>query len=488
MFGPYEITYDGRTYYGNVALKEYHIVEREGEYALFRVWDMAAVPISRLLTEAIARMIPTPGMLIPDGFMQALREVGVVAEGEETEAVHPAVEGRASEAPAGPRVVNMALFVTQTCNMRCVYCYGKGGEYGERGVMTRETAFEAVDWLMENSMDAKTVYVGFFGGEPLMNFPLIQQVVAYAKEQAAKQGKEVKFNMTTNGSLLTQEIISFMNQEKINSLISFDGPPEIQDRQRPFRNGKGSYNRVFANVQKLRALMPNLSARATLCGDSDPFVIRRGLEAAGFVNCYVTPASPVILGQTENPGVPDRAAKTEERAAEKMMAYERAETAHFFDAVKNRNLDPASPPEGLHLLAALAEGTRRHAACGIGRGLHAVAVNGDVYPCHRFVGLTDVRLGHIRDHRVNGLNDYHRAVVENLPVCRTCWARYLCGGGCFYDNMAHTGDMHRPNPSHCVRTKAMAEDLIHGWCRLTEDDKAYLREQSKDLDPALRRP
>jgi uncharacterized protein len=486
MFGPYEITCDGRTCYGNVALKEHHIVEREGEYALFRVRDMAALPISRALTGAIARMMPTPGTLIPDGFMQALREVGLVAEGEETEAVPPAGEGAASRPPPGPRVVNMALFVTQTCNMRCVYCYGNGGEYGERGVMTRETAFEAVDWLMESSMDAKTVHVGFFGGEPLMDFPLIRQVVAYAKEQAARRGKEVDFNMTTNGSLLTEEIISFMDEEKIDPLISFDGPPGIQDRQRPFRNGKGSYNRVVANVQRLRAVMPNLSARATLCGDSDPFVIRRAMEAAGFVNCHVTPASPVILGQTGNGAVPARAARTGERTAEKMMAYERAATARLFAAVKNRSLDPASPPEGLHLLAALAEGKRRHAACGIGRGLQAVAVNGDVYPCQRFVGLTDVRLGHVRDYRVNGLNDYHRAVVENLPVCRTCWARYLCGGGCFYDNMAHTGDMHRPNPSHCVGMKAMAVDLIHGWCGLTEDDKAYVREQSKDLDPDLR--
>jgi uncharacterized protein len=241
-------------------------------------------------------------------------------------------------------------------------------------------------------------------------------------------------------------------------------------------------------VQKLRAVMPSLSARATLCGDSDPFVIRRAMEAAGFANCYVTPASPVILTETGSGRTSGKRpeAQIRQRAAEKLLAYERAEAARLFEAVKNRSLDPASPREGRHLLAALAEGKRRHAACGVGRGLQAVAANGDVYPCQRFVGLTDVRLGHVRDYRVNGLNDYHRAVVENLPVCRTCWARYLCGGGCFYDNMAHTGDMHRPDPSRCVGMKAMAEDLIHGWCGLTEDDKAYVREHSKDLDPDLR--
>ena len=126
MFGPYEIVYKGRPYYGNVALKEYHIVEREGEYALFRVRDMAAVPISKPLTEAIAGMMPSPGTLIPDGFMRALREVGLMAEEEGMETVPTAAEGAPSEPPSGPRVVNMALFVTQTCNMRCVYCYGNG--------------------------------------------------------------------------------------------------------------------------------------------------------------------------------------------------------------------------------------------------------------------------------------------------------------------------------------------------------------------------
>lgn len=486
MFGPYEIMHNGHKYHGNVALKEYHIVEREGEFTLFRVRDMAAVPISEPLTEAIVQLMPSPGRLIPDGFMQVLRGVGLVAEEEEKPVLPPAGEEAASEAPAGPAVVNIALFVTQICNMRCVYCYGKGGEYGERGVMTRETAFQAVDWLMENSLNAKTVHIGFFGGEPLMSFPLIQQVVAYAREQAAKRGREVKFNMTTNGSLLTRRIIDFIKEEKISPLISFDGPPEVQDRQRPFKNGRGSYNRVAANVRKLRAVMPNLSARATLCGDNDPFVIRRAMEAAGLTNCYLTPASPVILGQTDSGGAAGRSAKTGERAAEQMMAYHRAETEQLFETIKNRSLDPDSPPGPLHLLAALAEGRRRHAACGIGRGLHAVAVNGDVYPCHRFVGLADVRLGHIRDYRVNGLNDYHRAVVENLPVCRACWARYLCGGGCFYDNRARAGDMHRAAPSYCVETKAMAEDLIHGWGRLSEEDQAYVKDQSKKMDPDLR--
>lgn len=479
MFGPYEISHNGRTWHGNVALKEHHIVERNGDTCLFRVQDMAAVQISKELTEALARMLPAPGKLIPDELMRALRACGLVAEGE-TETPAPAAKAP-GKPPACP-VVNMALFLTQTCNMRCVYCFGKGGEYGERGVMSRETAITAVDWLMANSLDAKMVHIGFFGGEPLLNFSLLRQVVAYAKEQARVYDKVVKFNMTTNGSLLTNKIIAYLKQEQVDTLVSFDGPPEVQDKQRPFKNGRGSYNRIYANVQRLRKVFPKLMARATVWGDGEPFAIRRGMEQAGFCYCHLSPASPVILKGPEQKGEET----TRKEAAERMLAYRRDEAARLFMAISQRNLDVTEPPQELVRLSGLVDGNKRHAGCGIGRGLHAVAVNGEVYPCHRFVGLEQVRLGHIRDYHVNGLNDYHRAVVENLPVCRACWARYFCGGGCFYHNMAHTGDMHRPDPLFCHETQTVCDDLIHGWCVLSEEDKAYARVQIEKLDPELR--
>ena len=122
----------------------------------------------------------------------------------------------------------------------------------------------------------------------------------------------------------------------------------------------------------------------------------------------------------------------------------------------------------------------------LGRGMRAVAVNGDVYPCHRFVGLEEMRFGHLSDYRAGAVNDYHRAVVENLPACRSCWARYFCGGGCFYDNLARSGDMHQPDPDVCREMQTVCEDVICGWCALGEEDRAYVREQVKELDPELR--
>ena len=482
-FGPYEITHDGRTWHGNVALKEHRLVERDGEHCLFLVEEMTARPVGAALAKAIADLTPGFSTLVPDSLMQALRGCGLVDKDEQ--AAEAEANDECPSAPAPFAVTSIALFLTQTCNLRCVYCYGEGGEYGERGTMDEQTALAAVDWLLANCSDARTVHVGLFGGEPLLDFPLLRRVVAYAREQAAARGKEVRFGMTTNATLLTDAIIAYLAEERIEPLVSFDGPPDVHDRQRPFRNGRGSHARVLAGAQKLRAALPKLSGRATVCAGSDPFAVRRGMEEAGFTTCLLTPASPVVPHETGAAGAAGADAGTAERrqaAAELMLAYRRAETAELLAAVRERRLDAAATPMARALLASLAAGRRRHAGCGLGRGMRAVAVNGDIYPCHRFVGHEESRLGHLSEYRAGAINDYHRAVVENLPVCRSCWARYLCGGGCFYDNLARSGDMHRPDPLFCREMQTVCEDLIAGWCRLTEDEQAYVRAQTAEMD------
>ena len=497
LLKPYAITHNGCTYHGNVTLADHHIVERDGAYTLFRVADLVAMPISPALAQTLSRLIPGPGSMIPDTLMRVLREVGLVppappdptAEPASTAAPPAMSPAKAVETPNHPAparshpVVNVALFLTQTCNLRCVYCYGQGGEYGHQGVMTWDTARAAVDWLMENSLDAEQVHIGFFGGEPLLNFPLLQQVVAYAKALAAARGKRVTFNLTTNATRLTDKIIAYLRAENIIPLISCDGPPTIQDRQRPFKNGRGSYQRLYANVQKLRQVFPDLTARATLHEDADPVAIRRGLAAVGFTQHLLQRASPVILADAGS----NTAMTTEQHGPtmtdDRILADQRAEVARLFTAVSRRTLTAHTAPLALILLSSLATDQKRHVACGIGRGMAAVAVSGEIYPCHRFVGLKGTRLGHLHDYRAGELNNYHRAVVDNLPVCRGCWARYLCGGGCFYDHQGHTGDPHRPDVRYCREIKTVCEDLLHSWGALPDPDRDFLRNQVKTLLP-----
>ena len=485
MFGPYEIELEGRRYFGNVALREFHSFEHEGNTYVIDVQSLSAQAVSPRLAGAINRLAMDPGILVPESLMQTLRGLKLVA-GEE-DAPPKAESSPKPEAQAKPEfpVVNIGLFLAQECNMRCVYCYGNAGEYGGSGMMDEDTAFRAVDWLVENSGSAKKINIGFFGGEPLLNFALMRKIVPYAKQKAGEAGKDMGFAMTTNGSLLTDEVIAFIREEKIEAMISFDGPPEVQNRQRPFKDGSGSYDTVVANVQKLREVLPRLMARATVCDDGDPVLIKQGMEQAGFAACYLAPASPVLLNGSET-GEP--ADGSGQRRLERMLAVHRQEAGELLGAIRERKIAKDCPPAALGAMDGLATGQKRYHGCGIGKGMAGITVNGDVYPCHRFAGLPEMRLGNIADYKAGALNDYHRAIVDSLPECRTCWARYLCGGGCFYHNKATTGDMRRPGAFDCREKKAMFEGLIHVHCQLDEAEREYVKEIIKGLSLDDRHP
>ena len=196
---------------------------------------------------------------------------------------------------------------------------------------------------------------------------------------------------------------------------------------------------------------------------------------------------PRLSGIPCQPACPKNAAGTGMRADGDGGPAGRDEVAQLFDVVREQRLDAQAAPGRQMMLAALAGGRKVHAGCGVGRGMRAVAVDGSVYPCHRFVGLEETRLGQLSDYRAGAINDYHRAVVENLPVCRSCWARYFCGGGCFYDNLACTGDMQRPDSLFCDEMRTVCEDVICGWCALSDEERAYVREQAKELEDEPRR-
>ena len=501
MFGPYAITVEGRTLYGNVALKEHHLVRREDACFVLVAPSLEAAPVAPALADALAHLTLLPGTLVPVRLMAALRGAGLVA-GEEAAgsvAVEDGTAGRsgnvgpAAGQGAGPgdgsddgsdgaapaqdsaapwRVTALTLLLAQSCNLACTYCYGQEGSYGAGGLMDVQTARAAVDWLLENCGDADRVQLDFFGGEPLLDLPVLEEVVAYAREQAASRGKQVGFGITTNATLVDDEVAAYLAQERIEPLVSCDGPPEVHDRQRPFAAGGGSYEAVTAGVRRLQAAFPGLMGRATLCGDTDPFAVRRGLEEAGFARCLLTQASPVLLAEDAEPESPAQRAA----AAACLLAFRRREVEATFEAIAERRLDAAAPDIAVPLLRAIACGVRRHTGCGLGRGMRALSVDGSLYPCHRFVGMDDACMGKLADHRADAPNDFHRAVVENLSSCRACWARHLCGGGCFYENRARTGDMHRPDPGFCRDMRTVGEDVIAGWCRLSRDDQEYVRE------------
>ena len=474
MLGPYEIQNGGRSFFGNVPLRELHYFDRAGSHCVMDVERMAFHAVSPRLAAEIDRIAASSGALVSRSVMAVLRRLGLVADPADDAPPDAARTERRGEPPrqSGCPVEEIALFLAQECNMACAYCYGIDGNYGGAGLMSEDTARQAVDWLVENSRDAPKVGVSFFGGEPLLNFPLLKTVVAYTKEKASARGKLVAFSLTTNGSLLNDDVVAFLREENVLPLISFDGPPEYQDRQRPFKGGGGSHATVLAGIEKLRQAFPRLSARGTVWGDADPVRMKEGMEEAGIACGRIAKASPVVLADGRTGGIPDHG--SDGPLLRRMKAYRSREAEELLAEVRSRDAGRIIEHPLRQALAWMVVGRKRHYGCGIGKGLLAVSVDGNIYPCHRFVGQKEACLGHISDYRSGGRNDYHRAMVLQLPDCHACWARYLCGGGCLYENKARTGDVLRPDPRDCAERKASFEGLIHLVCQLKEEDKEYL--------------
>lgn len=480
----YEIEQGDQKYFGNVSLKEFHQFQQDGENYLFNVATMTPYRI----TEPVARLVEKVassfgGGLLPMRAMQELKKLDLVA-GIDRQPVPtaPNLAVDAAKPVNGAAITryavgNISLFVAQECNMACVYCYGQGGEYASKGMMSTDTAFKAVDWLMENSGSIESVHIGFFGGEPMMNFPLIKKVVKYARQEAEKRGKEITFGMTTNASLLTDQRIAYLREENIRPMVSFDGSPEIQNRQRPFTNGKGSYNKVYANIQKLKKAFPDVVARATSHGDTDPAIIRAGIEQAGFRSFSIMKAAPVIL---DGPSVADVSCPDQSQADERMMAMEKSMGYDLLRDVKARKVgEMAKNGKVGFFVGQMILSSKRHYYCGVGKGMAAITMTGDIYPCHRFAGQEDMKLGNIDTYRVDGVNDYDRAVVDNMPECKHCWVRHVCGGGCFYDSKAARGDIHLPDRSFCLEVKTLMEMAIPLYLQLDENDKIYVKDSLK---------
>ena len=385
-------------------------------------------------------------------------------------------------AGAAARTSTLCLMVAQECNMACVYCYGNAGSYGGGGLMTAETARRGVDWLIRHSGGNRKLGLSFFGGETLLNLPVIRRTVEYAKQAGERSGKTFAFSVTTNASLADKEAIDFLLANRFEIVVSFDGTAAAQDRQRPFKDGSPSYAAVAPRVKQLLSAFPRACGRATLYGETDPGEVLAALKEMGFQNCHLVPASGRLL--TGAP--PEKALFRRER---ERAAGLRREAEAFVAAVKRR--DPAEAARqlkdrDLSLVTSFGRApfmTRRLFFCGAGRNYLAVDVDGGLYPCHRFVGLREYLLG-----GVDGAEDPPRGLFHESPVtesgeCRRCWLKYVCGGGCAYANIASTGSPFRPDPAYCRQFGQTAETLIDAAGRLTNEDWEFLYQNNVVIRP-----
>ena len=342
--------------------------------------------------------------------------------------------GKLKEKTAGV-VKALCLHVAHTCNLNCSYCFASQGKYhGNRAVMSYEVGKQALDFLIANSGSRRNLEVDFFGGEPLMNFEVVKQLVAYARSIEQEKGKNFRFTLTTNGVLIDDDVIDFANREMSNVVLSLDGRKEVHDRYRVDYNGNGSWEQIVPKFQKLVEARggKNYYMRGTFTHENPDFLkdIQQMLDL-GFQELSM---EPVVCES----GAPS--ALTEEDLPVVLEQYEK-----LAQLMLQRDQE-GKPFTFYHYMIDLTDGPciyKRISGCGSGTEYMAVTPQGDLYPCHQFVGEEKFKLGNIWDgvtnHDVQGA--FAACNVYAHPECKDCWARLYCSGGCAANAYHATGSV-----------------------------------------------
>jgi uncharacterized protein len=447
-----------------LARREAHTFEAAGQRFLYLVPSAAVFAVDECSQAVLDRLDTTTlqeDALIGDlssrfapaeisGTIAELRRVRAIGESA-TPAKTPKIVPL-TPVPLQTLVVN----VTNQCNLACTYCY----EYGEDKIvdtengqqpkfMSEQTARESVEFMLRESKDNPTAHMTFFGGETLMNFPVLQSTVAYARRRAAEVGKQVDFSLTTNATLLRPDVIDFLADNRIGVTISIDGPEDLQDKFRVFKNGRGSYDVAAPKIKALLARHRTrpIGARVTLTRQTLDIarIYRHLADEMGF---WEVGFAPVTTAAKREYAISDE-------GFDALLGQFKALALEYRDAaLENRHHGFSNVRETLQELH---QGHAKAYPCGAGIGLMGVATDGDVALCHRFAGSDSHRLGTVRD----GISwERQQAFLESHHVaektdCRTCWARPICAGGCYHEANTRYGSTSAPNLHYC--------EWIRGW-------------------------
>lgn len=360
----------------------------------------------------------------------------------------------------------LCLHVAHTCNLSCSYCFASQGKYhGDRAIMSLEVGKRALDFLIENSQGRTNLEVDFFGGEPLMNFDMIKELVAYARKREKEAHKNFRFTLTTNGVLVDDDVIDFANREMSNVVLSLDGRKEVHDRFRVDYNGNGSWEKIVPKFQRFveKRGNKNYYMRGTFTHANPDFLndIKEMLRL-GFTELSMEPV--VCAGD-------DPSALTAEDLPIVLKQYE-----ELANLMLNRHRE-GKPFTFYHYMLDLKNGPciyKRISGCGSGTEYIAVTPWGDLYPCHQFVGEEKFKLGNIWTgvDNIAVQNEFASCNVYTRPECSDCWAKLYCSGGCAANAYHATGSVNGVYSYGCELFRKRMECAIMLEAAKTIDSKA----------------
>ncbi len=399
--------------------------------------DMAYDIIERFESESLPEMTKAfAGKYAQEDVKECYEQISALKDAGKLfgEDVFQPMAGELKQRTSGV-VKALCLHIAHTCNLNCSYCFASQGKYhGDRALMSFEVGKRAFDFLVENSGSRRNLEVDFFGGEPLMNFDVVKELVAYARSIEKEKGKNFRFTLTTNGMLIDDDVIDFANREMSNVVLSLDGRKEIHDRYRVDYAGNGSWGRIVPKFQKLVKARDgkNYYMRGTFTHANPDFLedIKTMLDL-GFTELSM---EPVVAAET------DSEALTAEDMPIVMEQYEK-----LAELMLQRERE-GRPFTFYHYMLDLKGGPciyKRISGCGSGTEYMAVTPWGDLYPCHQFVGEEKFKLGDIwqgvTNHPVQ--DEFAACNVYAREECRNCWARLYCSGGCAANAYHATGSV-----------------------------------------------
>lgn len=348
----------------------------------------------------------------------------------------------------------MCLNIAHDCNLRCEYCFAAKGDFGcGRMLMPLEVGKKAIDFLLTHSQGRRNLELDFFGGEPLMNFDVVKQVVEYARSKEAEYQKNFRFTITTNGLLLNDEIRDFINREMSNVVLSLDGRKEINDLLRVTPNGKGSYDIIVPKYLDLVAHR----------GDKDYYVrgtfTRHNMDFSedvyhmhelGFDQISVEPvvSDPNLPYSIQEEDLP-RIFEEYETLSKRLIASRKSgDKFNFFHFMIDLHQGPCA--------------IKRLRGCGCGNEYVAVTPQGDIYPCHQFVGMEEWKMGNVMDGSFDQKRkeEFAKANIYGKEGCKDCWAKFYCSGGCNANNLQYSGSVLKPHKLSCQLEKKRLECAI----------------------------
>lgn len=357
----------------------------------------------------------------------------------------------------------MCLHVAHDCNLRCGYCFASTGDFGEtRGLMSFETGKKAIDFLIEKSEDRVELEVDFFGGEPLMNFDVVKQIVEYARQKEKEFGKKFKFTITTNGILLDDEKIDYINREMYNVVLSIDGRKEVNDNIRKRIDGTGSYNTILPKFKKLVEghkdkdyYVRGTFTKYNLDFSDDVYsLFEQGFDQISVEPVVADPKEDYAITEKELPAV----FREYERLAEKILESDKkGERFNFFHFMVDLDQGPCA--------------IKRLRGCGCGNDYIAITPQGDIYPCHQFVGMPEYKMGNLYEGTFNEdiKKEFSNTHIYSKPECKNCWAKFYCSGGCNANNYQYAGDIHNAHKLYCeIQKKRLECAIMIKAVRLTE--------------------